>query len=84
MQLTPDVASKMYVKDLFDPVENIYGGTRYLRILVNTFGGDFIKTIAAYNAGPDAVRKAGGIPHIAETQAYVERVSKLYRIYRGM
>jgi soluble lytic murein transglycosylase-like protein len=84
MQLMPGTAAAMYVHDLADPVDNIFGGTRYLRILANTFDGDLIKTIAAYNAGPDAVRKASGVPRIAETQSYVERVNKLYRIYRGL
>jgi hypothetical protein len=81
MQLMPHTAAAMYVDDLFDPVKNIYGGTRYLRILANEFGGDLVKTVAAYNAGPQAVRKASGIPSIAETQEYVRRVMKLYRIY---
>jgi hypothetical protein len=83
MQLMPHTAAAMYVNNLFDPVENIYGGTRYLRVLANMFGGDLRKTIAAYNAGPDAVRKAGGIPAIPETQSYVRKVMKLYGIYRG-
>jgi soluble lytic murein transglycosylase-like protein len=84
MQLMPGTAAAMYVQDIDDPVENIRGGTRYLRILANQFGGDLVKTIAAYNAGPGAVQKAGGIPKFEETQGYVERVMKLYRIYRGV
>lgn len=84
MQLMPNTASAMYVNDLFDPVQNIYGGTRYLRILANQFGGDLVKTIAAYNAGPEAVKRAAGIPSYAETQAYVRKVIKLYKIYKGV
>jgi soluble lytic murein transglycosylase-like protein len=84
MQLMPNTAAAMFVNDLFDPVQNIYGGTRYLRILANQFDGDLTKTIAAYNAGPEAVRRASGIPSFAETQAYVRKVLKLYRIYKGV
>lgn len=81
MQLMPQTAAEMYVADAFDPRENIFGGVRYLRVLTNLFDGDLVKVIAAYNAGPEAVRKAGGIPNYAETQAYVVRVLKLYREY---
>lgn len=84
MQLMPGTAAEMYVSDSHDPVQNIHGGTRYLRVLANRFGGDLIKTVAAYNAGPDAVRRAGGIPRFAETQGYVRKVLKLYRIYKGL
>jgi soluble lytic murein transglycosylase-like protein len=84
MQLMPATAAEMYVDDSHDPVQNIEGGTRYLRVLANAFGGDMIKTVAAYNAGPEAVRKAGGIPRFAETQDYVRKVVKLYRIYKGL
>lgn len=84
MQLMPATAAEMFVDDSHDPIQNIYGGTRYLRVLANTFGGDIIRTVAAYNAGPNAVRKAGGIPRFAETQDYVRKVVKLYRIYKGL
>ena len=60
MQLMPGTASEMYVKDIFDARENIDGGVRYLRVLANEFDGDMVKMVAAYNAGPDAVRKYGG------------------------
>lgn len=81
MQLMPQTAAEMYVSDVFDPRENIFGGVRYLRVLTNLFDGDLVKVIAAYNAGPEAVRRAGGIPNYAETQAYVVRVLKFYREY---
>jgi soluble lytic murein transglycosylase-like protein len=84
MQLMPGTGAAMYVSDLHDPVQNIYGGTRYLRVLANMFKGDMVKTVAAYNAGPEAVRKAKGIPRISETQGYVAKVIKLYRIYKGL
>jgi soluble lytic murein transglycosylase-like protein len=83
MQLMPGTASDMYVGDPADPVQNIHGGTRYLRILANMFNGDPVKTIAAYNAGPEAVRRAKGVPNFAETKAYVARVTKLFKIYAG-
>ena len=83
MQLMPGTAAQMYVDDAFDPVKNIQGGTRYLRILANLFNGDPVKTIAAYNAGPEAVRRAKGVPNFAETKAYVAHVMKLFKIYGG-
>jgi soluble lytic murein transglycosylase-like protein len=83
MQLMPGTATEMYVKDLFDVRENIEGGTRYLRVLANMFDGDMIKMVAAYNAGPDAVKKYNGqVPPYPETQAYVQKVVKLYFRYK--
>jgi soluble lytic murein transglycosylase-like protein len=83
MQLMPETAREMFVKDIFDPQQNIEGGTRYLRILANQYGGDMVKMVAAYNAGPEAVRKYGGnIPPYAETQAYVRKVIQLYFHYK--
>jgi len=83
MQLMPTTAVDMYVDDPWDPRENIHGGVRYLRVLTNAFDGDLVKVIAAYNAGPDAVRKAGGVPNIPETQAYVDRVLRLYKQFKN-
>lgn len=82
MQLMPETAVSMYVDDILDPRENIHGGVRYLRVLTNEFEGDLVKVIAAYNAGPGAVKRAGGIPNIAETQEYVKRVLRLYKEYK--
>jgi soluble lytic murein transglycosylase-like protein len=83
MQLMPGTAEEMYVKDIFDIRENIEGGARYLRTLANDFQGDMVKMVAAYNAGPDAVKKCGGnIPPFAETQSYVRRVIALYFQYK--
>jgi soluble lytic murein transglycosylase-like protein len=83
MQLMPETAAAMFVEDAFDPKQNIHGGIRYLRILANMFEGDMVRIVAAYNAGPDAVRRAGGIPEIAETQEYVRRVIRLYFSFKG-
>lgn len=84
MQLMPATAREMYVKDIFDVKENIEGGVRYLRVLANEFNGDMVKIVAAYNAGPDAVRKYGGaIPPYEETQAYVRKVLSLYFQYKA-
>lgn len=85
MQLMPGTAQEMFVRDIFDAKENIEGGTRYLRILANEFNGDMVKMVAAYNAGPDAVRRYGGrVPPYEETQAYVRKVIDLYFQYKAM
>lgn len=78
MQLMPGTAERFGVLDPFDPRQNITGGTKYLRYLLDYFKGDLSKTIAAYNAGEGAVDKHGGIPPFAETRAYVPRVMELY------
>jgi soluble lytic murein transglycosylase-like protein len=78
MQLMPRTAGEMYVDDPVDPAQNIAGGTRYLRLLANQFKGDMVLTIAAYNAGPDAVRKYNGIPPFEETRQYVKKVLRYY------
>lgn len=83
MQLMPATAREMYVKDIFEPKDNIEGGVRYLRVLANEFEGDMVKMVAAYNAGPDAVKKFGGqVPPYPETQAYVRKVISLYFQYK--
>jgi soluble lytic murein transglycosylase-like protein len=79
MQLMPRTAGEMYVEDPVDPAQNIMGGTRYLRWLANQFNGDMMLTLAAYNAGPDAVRKYGGVPPFEETRVYVRRVLAYYQ-----
>jgi soluble lytic murein transglycosylase-like protein len=81
MQLLPSTAKDMFVGNIWDPKENIWGGTRYLRILANRFDGDIRLTVAGYNAGPEAVSRAGGVPHIEETRLYVQRVLAYYRCY---
>lgn len=81
MQLIPSTARAMQVRDPFDPRDNIYGGARYLRIMANEFKGNVRLTVAAYNAGPKRVTRAGGVPEIDETQRYVRRVLTLYQHY---
>ncbi len=83
MQLMPQTATEMFVADAFDPRQNIHGGVRYLRLLANQFGGDMVQIVAAYNAGPEAVKRAGGIPAIAETQDYVRKVLRLYFAFKS-
>jgi len=83
MQLMPGTARDMLVHDPFDPAQNIEGGARYLRLLANQYEGDPLRTLAAYNAGPEAVRRAGGdVPNIPETRAYVRKVVDLWKAYR--
>lgn len=83
MQLMPFTAEAMMVQDIFDPRQNILGGTRYLRILANLFNGDIHLTIAGYNAGENAVIRHGGIPPYRETQAYVVHVMNHYQKFRA-
>ena len=82
MQLMPETAERMQVKDIDDPRENIFGGVRLLRILANEFNGDLELTVAAYNAGDGAVMRFGGIPPYTQTRDYVVSVTKYYRRYR--
>ncbi len=76
MQLIPATAKRFGVSNAFDPEENIQGGVRYLRFLLDYFNGDYPRAIAAYNAGEAAVDRYNGIPPYAETQNYVYQVAK--------
>lgn len=79
MQLMPDTAREMDVRSPFEAGENIMGGSRYLRKLLNLFDGDLRLGLAAYNAGPNKVLTNGGvIPRIRETEQYVEKVMREY------
>jgi len=82
MQLMPETADDLGVADAFRPEDNVQGGTRYLRAMYDRFG-DWENALAAYNAGPGAVDRFGGVPPYAETQEYVERVLHYYRRYDG-
>ena len=82
MQLIPETARDMKVTDPFNPEDNIRGGSRYLRLMLDQFDGSLDLALAAYNAGPSAVRRHGGIPPYEETRRYVEKVKKYLRHYR--
>ncbi len=72
-QLMPGTATLLGVNP-HDPVANLDGGARYLRQMLDKFGGDLVKALAAYNAGPERVARVGGVPAIRETQAYVAAI----------
>ena len=74
MQLMPATAAEMGVTNIFDPAQNVAGGTQYLAKMLGIFNNDLSLALAAYNAGPESVKKYGGIPPFAETQAYVRTV----------
>lgn len=78
MQLVPGTAEGLGVDNVFDPAKNIEGGVTYLGMLLEKYGGDLDKALAAYNAGAGAVDRAGGVPHNPETRAYVQKVIAAY------
>jgi soluble lytic murein transglycosylase-like protein len=73
-QLMPGTAAGLGVTNVLDPVQSINGGAKYLKQQLDAFGGDVVKALAAYNAGPGAVKRFGGVPPYAETQSYVKAV----------
>lgn len=83
MQLMPDTAQDLQVSNPFDPHENIDGGTRYFRYLLDSFNNDLILSLAAYNAGPGLVTRTGGVPRIPETLSYINKVLKQYKFYKA-
>lgn len=83
MQLMPATGRQYGVTDPWDPIQNIEGGVRYLRFLLDFFDGDTQLATASYNAGENAVLRFSGIPPYAETQVYVQRVGVLYERYQA-
>jgi soluble lytic murein transglycosylase len=82
MQLMPDTARLHNVIDAYDPIDNIEGGVRHLKMLLGRYQGDLRLSLAAYNAGSQAVDRHGGIPPFVETRDYVRRVLQYYDGYR--
>lgn len=78
MQLVPGTAENLGVKNTFDPQQNLDGGVRHLRMLLEKYTGDLDKALAAYNAGSGAVDRAGGVPNYRETRSYVQKVTDSY------
>ncbi len=74
MQLMPGTAAELGVADAFDPRQNVEGGVKYLKKMMDMFGGDLEKAVAAYNAGPGTVQRFGGVPPYDETRHYVRRI----------
>jgi soluble lytic murein transglycosylase-like protein len=82
-QLMPGTAAGLGVTNVLDPLQNLDGGARYLRQQLDAFGGDVTRALAAYNAGPGAVQRYGGVPPYAETQNYVRIVQANAATYRA-
>ena len=79
MQLIPETASRYGVMDIFDPQQNIDAGVRYLKDLFSLYRNDLRSVLAAYNAGPEAVKKHKGVPPFPETTRYIRKVLRLYK-----
>ena len=82
MQLMPATAKSLGVNDSFDPEENIFGGSLYLKTLIDKFDGDIKLALAAYNAGSRHVKKYGGVPPFKQTKLYIHKVFKYHQLYK--
>ena len=82
-QIMPDNLDRLNVRNPFDPKDNIMGGARYLKAMMDRFGGRLNLALAAYNAGPSAVERYRDIPPYTETRSYVEKVLKYFRYYKN-
>lgn len=82
MQLMPATAKEVGVSDPFDPGQSIYGGSSYLRRMMDTFNSNLDYALAAYNAGPSAVQRYDGVPPYSETRSYIQKVKKYMDFYR--
>ena len=83
MQIMPQNFKTLDIQDPFDPHQNIMGGARYFRSLLDRYQGELDLTLAAYNAGPTAVDRYRNIPPYAETQDYVAKVLRFYKQYKN-
>lgn len=81
MQLMPGTAASLGVENPFNAMENIEGGARYLKSLMDRYGGDARLALAAYNAGPGAVDRHGGVPPYSETTSYLNKINNIFRIF---
>ena len=84
MQLIDSTANSMGVQNVWDPKQNIYGGTKYLASLIRKYNGDLNLALASYNAGPENVDKYGGVPPFEETQNYISRVNGYLKHFNGV
>lgn len=82
MQLMPETADALGVKDVYDPQHNVYGGAKYIKQLLDQFDNNLELALAAYNAGSTKVRKYNGIPPFRSTRIYIKKVFKYYRYYQ--